>query len=122
MALPPAVIASIISAVIDMTGALPDRIPQYQEYVRLQQLPPEAKYGLMQPPRGDGTVFIDNNRLRLSPALQIRNLQNLIIVPSHITQPTNVVYLNDLYGFVHRVWMITSAEAESLRPLEPIQP
>jgi hypothetical protein len=122
MALPPAVIASIVSAVLDMTVQFPDRVPQYQEYIRLQQLPPEAKVGLMYPPSPDGTVLIDNDRFRLSPAIQIRNLQNLIVVPTHVTQPTNVVYLNDLYGSVHRVWMITSLEAESLRPLEPIQP
>jgi hypothetical protein len=122
MALPPAVIASIVSAVIDMTTQLPGNVQQYQEYVRLQKLPPEAKVGLMQPPSNDGSVLIDSDRLRLSPAIQIRNLQNLIVVPMNVTETTNVVYLNDLYGSVHRVWMITSSEAESLRPLEPIQP
>lgn len=122
MALPQAVIASIVSAVLDMTAQIPDRAPQYQEYVRLHQLPPEAKVGFMQPFSNDGTVLIDNDRLPVSAAIQIRNLQNLIVVPMNVTEATNVVYLNDLYGSVHRVWMITLEEAESLRPVEPIQP
>jgi hypothetical protein len=122
MPLPPSVIASIVSAILDMTVQVTDRAPQYQDYVRLQKLPPEAQVGLMQPISGDGMIVIGDKRLQLSPAIQIRNLQNMIVVPMNVTEATNVVYLNDMYGSVHRVWMITRDEAESLTETEQPDP
>lgn len=122
MPLPPSVIASIVSAILDMTVQITDHAPQYQDYVRLQKLPPEAQVGLMQPISGDGMIVIGDKRLRLSPAIQIRNLQNMIVVPMNVTEATNVVYLNDMYGSVHRVWMISRDEAESLTETEQPDP
>ena len=105
-----------------MTVQITDHAPQYQDYVRLQKLPPEAQVGLMQPISGDGMIVIGDKRLRLSPAIQIRNLQNMIVVPMNVTEATNVVYLNDMYGSVHRVWMISRDEAESLTETEQPDP
>jgi hypothetical protein len=117
MALSAPLIASIVAAVLETvvpsSGALVAS-RQYESYVAKRILPPEAKVGFMLPPQGDGSIVIDGQTLMLSPVARFRNSRNLIVMPMALQQPSNVVYLNDNFGAVHRVWLISQAEADSI--------
>ena len=116
MPLPTTLIASIVSAVIEtIAQTSPATTAHYDTYVTQRTLPPEAKVGIMQPPPGDGSIVISGRALRLSPVAQFRNQQDLVVMPMTIQQPSNVVYLNDTFGSVHRIWLISQAEAASLK-------
>jgi hypothetical protein len=119
MPLPSALVASIVSAVIETvvqsSGAPPVDTARYDSYVAKRVLPPEANVGFMQPPPGNGTIVIDDKTLSLSPVAQFRNEKNLIVMSMSLRQPSNVVYINDNFGNVHRVWLISQAEADSIQ-------
>ena len=116
MALPAPLVASIVSAVIEAVVPSPGASApqQYETYVAKRTLPPEAKVGVMLPPKGDGSIVIDGQILTLSPVARFRDSRNLIVMPMTLQQPSNVVYLNDNFGAVHRVWLISQAEADSI--------
>jgi hypothetical protein len=118
MPLPAPVVASIVSAVIEaavQSSQPADASPaRYGEYAAKRVLPPEARIGFMQPPPGNGTITIDDKVLPLSPVARFRSEKNLIVVPMSV-QASNVVYVNDNFGNVYRVWMISQAVADSLR-------
>ena len=115
MALPASLIASIVSAIIEATVTSSTSTPaQYEMYTRTRTLPPEAKLGVMAPPLGDGRVVIDGKPLTLSPTAQFRNEQNLIVMSMTIRNKKDVVYINDAFGAVYRVWMISPAEISAL--------
>ncbi len=116
MPLPASLVASIISAVIETVAQSSTvSVAQYDSYIAKRILPPEVKLGVLQPPPGDGTVVISGSVLQLSPVAQFRNEQNLIVMPMAIQQSSDVVYINDTFGAVHRIWLISQAEAESLK-------
>jgi hypothetical protein len=119
MPLPSSVVASIVSAIIETVAQSPlpadASAARYSDYVVKRTLPPEAKVGFMQPLSGDGTIVIDDETFRLSPVARFRNQQNLIVMPMTVQQASNVVYLHDNFGSVHRIWMISQAEADSLK-------
>jgi hypothetical protein len=118
MPLPAPVIASIVSAVIETVVQSPQSpdasAARYAEHVARRTLPPEAKVGYMLPP-GHGTIVIDGKELPLSPVARFRSEKNLIVVPMAVRQPSHVVYLNDHFGNVFRVWLISQADADSLK-------
>ena len=115
MSLSASLIASIVSAIIETiaqgTVVSPE---QYNSYVTNRTLPPEAKVGVMLPPLGNGTITVDGNILPLSPVAQFRNQNNLIVMSMSIQQPSDVIYVNNSYGTVHRVWLIDRDEADSM--------
>jgi len=116
MSLPASLVASIVSAVIEMVSQSSTvSTTQYDTYITKRTLPPEVKLGVMLPPPGDGTIIINGHVLQLSPVAQFRNQQNLIVMPMAIQQSSDVVYINDTFGAVHRIWLISQAEAESLK-------
>ncbi|MDR0578019.1 MAG: hypothetical protein LBI87_10925 [Candidatus Accumulibacter sp.] len=119
MPLPAPLIASVVSAIIETvvqsSQTDPASVARYESYVARRALPPEAKVGFMQPPAGNGVIVIDDQSLALSPIAQFRNRQNLIVMPMSVQQPSNVVYVNDNFGSVYRVWMISEAEADSIK-------
>ncbi|GHU37853.1 hypothetical protein AGMMS50256_36340 [Betaproteobacteria bacterium] len=116
MPLPAPLIASIVSAIIETAASSPEvSTTQYNTYVVKRILPPEAKVGFMQPPPGNGSIVIDDQRLTLSPIAQFRNEKNLIIMSMSIRQPSFVVYINDNFGAVRRVWLISQAEVDSIK-------
>lgn len=118
MPLPASLIASIVSAVLEIASQNPAvDVDQrnYEAFVTNRTLPPEAKVGVMQPLGDDGNVTIDAQSLPISPATQFRNRQNLIVMPATIQEKQDVVYLNDFQGFVHRVWMIGPDELEAIK-------
>ena len=116
MPLPAPLIASIVSTVIEtLSQSSTVSTAQYETYVAQRVLPPEAKVGLMQPPAGAGSIVIDGHALALSPVAQFRNRQNLIVMPMAVQQVSNVIYLNDTFGSVYRIWLISQAEADSIK-------
>ena len=119
MPLPSALIASIVSAIVESVVQSPSVSTadpaQYDSYVAKRALPPEAKVGFMQPPSGNGRIIIDDKNLPLSPVAQFRNEKNLIVLSQSLQQPSNVVYINDNYGNVYRIWLISQAEADSIK-------
>ena len=116
MPIPASLIASIVSAIIESASQSAATDPaQYDTYVMQRTLPPEAKQGVMYPPKGDGKVVIGGQSLTLSPVAQFRNQQNLIVMPMAIQKNQDVVYINDTYGAVFRVWLISAAENSALQ-------
>ena len=119
MPLPTSLVASVVSAILEMVSQNAAIEAQnqrdYDAFVVKRVLPPEAKVGVMQPLAGDGYVIIDDKSLPISPATQFRNRQNLIVMPATIQEKQDIVYLNNFQGFVHRVWMIGPAELEAIK-------
>jgi hypothetical protein len=54
---------------------------------------------------------IDGRDVTLSPAIQIRDPFNLMVLPGMIRQPVPVRYQTDPAGFVTRVWILSAQEA-----------
>ena len=118
MSLSASLVASIVSAVIETIAQGSISTQQYDSYVTSRTLPPEARVGVMLPPPGNGTITIDGKTLQLSPVAQFRNQNNLIVMSMSIQQPSDVIYVNNSYGTVHRVWLISREEAQSMvRPM-----
>ena len=119
MPLPTSLVASVVSAILEMVSQNAAIEAQnqrdYDAFVVKRVLPPEAKVGVMQPLAGDGYVIIDDKSLPISPATQFRNQQNLIVMPMAVQQVSNVIYLNDTFGSVYRIWLISQAEADSIK-------
>ena len=119
MPLPTALVASVVSAVLEMTGqsVAPDAQSQrdFDQFIASRRLPPQVKLGIMIPPVANGQVTINDQPQPISPATQFRNRQNLIVMPMTIREKQDIVYLNDFQGNVHRVWMIGPDELEAIK-------
>ena len=61
------------------------------------------------------TVTIDGVEHVLSPIAQFRNTQNLIVMPMTIQGKKDIVYINDPFGAVFRVWMVTAADISAIK-------
>ena len=117
MPLPASLIASIVSAILETAtqgSTTTATEQQYDIYKMNRTLPPEAKLGVMHPPKGDGTLIINGKSLPLAPAVQFRGQNNLIVMPMTIQEDKDVVYLTNAFGAVSRVWMISKAEVAAL--------
>ena len=117
MPLPASLIASIVSAIIEAAAQHASApAPQtYENYISKRVLPPEARLGVMLPPPGNGTVTIDGAAYKLSPVAQFRNAQNLIVQPMTIQGQKDIVYINDVFGSVYRIWMLSQAEISAIQ-------
>ncbi|MDO8933806.1 MAG: hypothetical protein Q7U97_15540 [Rhodocyclaceae bacterium] len=104
----PAIVSSIIESIVDAPAPAPAQ-PSGPVIGQIRTLPAGSKVGLMAPP-ALGAVQIDDQVLPLSPAAQIRNELNMIVVPTAIRQPVPVRYMTDASGAVWRVWVMTPAE------------
>ena len=77
---------------------------------QLRSIPDFAKRGHIVQIEGP-VVEIDGKRMRLSPGAQIRNQNNMIIMPVSVPPGTLVKYTLDGLGQIQRVWMLTPEEA-----------
>jgi hypothetical protein len=86
-------------------------------------LPPSMPPGIVRPalqngplavmgPPSNGFAQFNDQTLRLSASLQIRDTQNRIVLPMAMQNPVPVLYKLDEYGSVQRVWVLTREEAE----------
>lgn len=76
----------------------------------LRSIPAQALRGEMQAPT-QGLVSIDGVVLRLAPGLQIRDINNRIVLSAALRGATRVKYQTDAQGQLLRVWLLTAAEA-----------
>jgi hypothetical protein len=77
---------------------------------QLRTIPAGAKAGQIRHVQ-DMIVSINNVQQRLSPGAQIRDPDNRLVVPSALPAGAQVRYQVDARGQVHRVWILTPAEA-----------
>ncbi len=77
---------------------------------QVRQIPDFANRGNIVHIQG-AIVEIDGTQLQLSAGAQIRSRDNLIMVPMGLPAGALVKYVLDRTGQIHRVWVLTSAEA-----------
>ncbi len=63
-----------------------------------------------------GRVQVGEAAALLSPGAQIRDRSNRIVLPSHLRGEYKVRVKFDNNGQVHRVWLLTPAEAAAPEP------
>ena len=71
--------------------------------------------GVMQPPKGDGSVIIDGQSMPLTATAQFRSPRNLIVMSMSIQDTKDVVYITNAAGAVHRVWLLNPSEFAALQ-------
>ena len=77
---------------------------------QLRTIPAETKRGEIRHVQ-DMTVAINGVEQRLAPGAQIRDPSNRIVLPAALPAGAQVRYLVDAQGQVHRIWLLTPAEA-----------
>ena len=82
---------------------------------QLRSIPAEAKRGELRHLQ-DMIVEIDGRSARLSPGAQIRAPDNLLMLPTAVAPGVLVKYTLDAQGMVHRVWVLSPAEAAQPDP------
>jgi hypothetical protein len=75
-----------------------------------REIPEGAKRGNIVRVQG-AIVEIDGERMRLAAGAQIRSRDNLIVVPASVRPGAPVKYVLDATGQIHRVWLLSPAEA-----------
>jgi hypothetical protein len=76
---------------------------------QLRTIPQDAKRGQMSHLQ-DMVVAIDGKPVRLSPGAQIRDPDNRLVLPVSLPANSEVRYVADESGAVHRVWILTTQE------------
>jgi hypothetical protein len=104
-------VSAIVSAIVNSVGEeAMNPTPATPTMGIVRALPAESMPGEMQPP-WQGQVQIDGKSYQLSPGAQIRNELNMIVMPTMVQAPVKVRYQTDIVGAVHRVWILSAAEA-----------
>lgn len=76
---------------------------------QVRQIPEDARRGHIAHLHGP-VVEIDGQQMRLSAGAQIRNRDNLIVVPASVPPGAPAKYVLDATGQIHRVWLLTPQE------------
>lgn len=112
----PAILASILNSIIGeaVNTALENAVYQPTQpelgVIGARAFPEGAKKGELAPITGMMEVTIDGKILPRAPGMQIRNQQNLIVMPGTIQAAVPVRYQLDPGGAVIRVWLLTRNE------------
>ena len=77
---------------------------------QLRTIPADAKRGKMSHVQGM-TVEIDGKKTELSAGAQIRDRNNMIVLPTLLPANSLVKFMPDMQGQVWRVWILTPQEA-----------
>jgi hypothetical protein len=88
---------------------------------QLRTVPPEAKRGTMSH-KQEMIVSVDGKDQRLSPGAQIRDTDNRLVLPVALPPKSDVKYLLDAVGNVHRVWILSAAESAQADKEKPKPP
>ena len=80
-----------------------------------RSFPPDAKKGALTPPLQQ-PVIIDGVAVRTAPGLQVRNEQNLIVMPNTLQSVVPIRYQLDPMGNVWRIWILSAAEQAAPDP------
>ena len=84
-------------------------------HAQFRTIPPAAKRGEMHHLQ-DMIVEIDGKAMRLAPGAQIRDPENLIVLPTAVPPGVLVKYTLDAQGMVMRVWVLSPFEAAQPDP------
>ncbi len=79
-------------------------------HAQLRAIPPDAKRGTMSHVQGM-IVELDGRRVELAAGAQIRDGNNMILVPTGLPKNILVKYLGGADGKIHRVWVLSPQEA-----------
>ncbi len=110
MPIPASIAAAIVSSVVNAVSELPPAGQQLELYSAVMRtFPSETKKGDLYPPIQQ-TLQISGKSLTAAPGLQIRNQQNLIVMPGTLQQAVPVRYQLDTMGNVYRIWILSAAE------------
>jgi hypothetical protein len=82
---------------------------------QLRTIPKEAVLGQLRHLEAM-VVEIDGKPRSLAPGAQIRDPDNRLVLPMSLVETTQVRYLVDSTGMVHRVWILSAAEKAALPP------
>ena len=82
---------------------------------QLRSIPADAKRATMSHVQGM-TVEIDGKRTVLAAGVQIRDVNNMIVLPTALPAGVLVKYLPDMQGHVWRVWILSQQEAAQPDP------
>ena len=82
---------------------------------QLRTIPKEAVLGQLRHLESM-MVEIDGKPRNLAPGAQIRDPDNRLVLPMSLVEKTQVRYLVDSTGMVHRVWILSAAERAALPP------
>jgi hypothetical protein len=83
---------------------------------QMRTIPGDAKHGKVRHLE-EMTLEIDGNPQRLSPGAQIRDANNMVVLPAALSERADAKYLLDASGQVHRVWILSAREIAALPPL-----
>ena len=103
-----AIMSSVVSSVLE--SALTPAPPPVQPLAMMRALPEESRKGTMNA-CDFGSIRIDGQTYMLSPGAQVRDEANMIVMPGMVRSPSKVRYMVDFMGAVHRVWVLSAAEA-----------
>lgn len=82
---------------------------------QFRHIPPASKRGTIQHVAGM-QVSIDGTTMQLAAGAQIRDANNLIVIPTALPPGTLVKYTVDAAGNVFRVWILSAQEATQPDP------
>jgi hypothetical protein len=105
-------IPAIVSAVIQTVMSSPSSEPSPPVVQVLRTIPAEAVLADMEPP-ASGKVALNGQPFALTPATQIRDQRNLIVMPGTVQAAAKVRYVVDASGGVQRIWILTPQEVAS---------
>jgi len=86
-----------------------------QAQLRSIPIPPEAKRATMSHVQGM-VVELDGKRTELAAGAQIRNVNNMIVLPTALPPGVLVRYIPDMQGQVWRIWILSPQEAAQPDP------
>jgi hypothetical protein len=85
---------------------------------QVRTIPKEAQRGEIRHLQ-DMYVDLNGKALRLSPGAQIRDADNRLVLPTSLVEKSDVRFLLDGTGLVHRVWIMTPLERTQAPPKPP---
>jgi hypothetical protein len=110
MSVTASIVSAIVSSVINAIAEAPPAAPPPPAWgVMARNFPVETKKGELYPPIQQ-QVSISGKTLYTAPGLQVRNEQNLIVMPGTVQKSLPVRYQLDPMGNVWRIWILSAAE------------
>jgi hypothetical protein len=82
---------------------------------QVRTIPKEAQRGEIRHLQ-DMYVELNGKPLQLSPGAQIRDADNRLVLPTSLVEKSDVRFLVDHTGLLHRVWIMTPLERTQAPP------
>ena len=108
-----AIVNSVITAIVDAPPTTTATVPVYSAMART--FPANTKKGELTLPIQQ-QLSISGMTLNAAPAMQVRNEQNLIVMPFSLQGILPIRYQLDQMGNVWRIWILSAAEQATPDP------